>query len=165
MRLSDPQRFALAKAYGADMDCMADDYEGPRPRTLNALVKRGLLQADADNSGCFVLTSAGRDALGIPDALAQKPATALAAVTVAVGRWVGEDAEVHDPAVVGMPMPDEGEADWTGVVALVEKPDYGDPPWAHYEAAATLTAELGFPCYVEGVNYYYVAFWPAEDEA
>ncbi len=164
MKLSTPQRSALAMAYAADVACEVDDDEGPRLRTIRALVKRGLLRDDVDNSDCFVLTAAGREAVDIPAALARKPATALAAVTIAAACWVGEDAEVHDPAVVAMPLHDEGESDWTGVIALVERPEYGDVGWVDYEAAATLAAELGFPCYVEEINHYFVAFWPGEEE-
>ena len=164
MKLTNSQRTALAMAYAADVACEVDDDEGPRLRTIRALVKRGLLQDDDDNSDCFILTAAGREAVEIPAALARKPTTALAAVTIAVAWWVGEDAEVHDPAVVAMPLHDEGDADWTGVLALVERPDYDDVGWVDYEAAATLATELGFPCYVEEVNHYFVAYWAAEDE-
>ena len=145
MKLTKKQRTALLQAYRCDDGIYADPWDGVHPRTASALVKKGLLRVDETDKDVFWLTAAGEDALGITAIKRAKPTELIAALEAAVPALLGRGFAVRSQDAEAPPLRDEGESDWSGVVAwLVYEPYMDDEFDEGFEAVEKLLEELGF---------------------
>jgi len=167
-RPTEKQLEALLLAYADGFCCeLQGDIDGdfaPHPRTIRALLRKELVEPDPAAPSLARPTDAGRAALGIAGLQAPDDGDATATIRRAVAVLVDPDVVVYGPDDgVAMPVHDEGEYNWDGLLALVERPPWRGNDEVRFAAAATLATEWNLACYSEVVNGHWVALWPAED--
>lgn len=179
-KLTNKQQLVLLQTYAGQIDggWTPDTFENNSEiRTARRLVELGLLVAQAAEDATYVLTAAGRAALGI-DTL--KPPKQLRAAVRRGLAWQGLDVDAWE-ILIGRQLPvirlDEGTANYRGCRFAMREidNDYGQvvgflralaifDPEAQWQALAQYLTDLGFPVYYEGPDFGgVIGFWPREE--
>ena len=163
MKLTPTQRRALLTAYCADYGLSEDSFA---KRTIRAILDAGLVTTKGYD---LVITDKGRHALGVHVPPSKRPKRMFTAIRHAVATVCPrQDIEVLRRRQASLPsFTDDGQLDWTGVVAVADVSDtyhaaLGDDEDVRWSAAATMVTEMGFPCYCD-ISFGHAVFW-TEDE-
>jgi len=175
-RITEAQSQILKLAY-SDQHILygfADEFDGISPASLRAVLRKGWVRpVDPDDpEDELELTTAGREALGLPGVLKAPPKRMKTALVRALAHFLTPDANLKKPDAIFPPkelpavvwVDDEQQADFSEALLLVDIDEaamagFEDVDWS---CAARLVSELGFPCYASRTRHIQ-AFWPDED--
>ncbi len=179
-KLTDKQQLALLQSYSYQNDggWIPDSFENVgEGRNAKRLVESRLLTAQTDDAEIFILTAAGREALGIDTA---KPPKRLRDAVRRALAWRGLPPEAWE-ILTGRQLPviqlDEGEANYKECRFALREigNEYGDvagflralsnwDPELQWDALAQYMTDLGFPVYYEAPDFAgVIGFWARED--
>ena len=173
--LSEAAIDALTIAYGETISLFPDreSGQGYHPRTIRALVKKGLLEPeDEDDFACeYFITAKGKEALGITSAAMKKPKRLKTAVCRAVAHWVGDtgllNENTYPPSQLSAAVwiNDEQQADFSDALMLVDihGAELGEVDDFILAAIERMVRDLGF-CIAVEASRRFIEFWPDEDE-
>ena len=173
--LSEAAIDALTIAYGETISLFPDAFgeRGNHPRTIRALVKKGLLEPeDEDDFECeYFITKQGRQTLGLSGSAMTKPKRLKTAVRRAIVHWIGDTGllaeNIYPPSQLSAAVwvNDEQQADYTDALMLVDVhgAELGQVDDFVVGAIERMVRDLGFDVAVE-TSRLFIEFWPGEDE-
>ena len=173
--LSEAAIDALTIAYGETLSLFpdGDSGQGYHPRTIQALVKKGLLEPeDEDDFECeYFITAKGKQALGITKSALKKPKRLKTAVQRAIAHWIGDTGllteNIYPPSDLSAAVwiNDEQQADYSEALMLVDihGAELGQVDDFLIGAIEQMVREIGFSVAVE-TCWRFIEFWPGEDE-
>ena len=171
--LSEAAIDALTIAYGDTISLFPDAYgeRGNHPRTIQALVKKGLLEPeDEDDLECeYFITAKGKEALGITPAAMKKPKRLKTAVCRAIVHWIGDTGllteNIYPPSQLSAAVwiNDEQQADYSEALMLVDihGAELGQVDDFVAAAIERMVRGLGF-CIAVEASRRFIEFWPDE---
>jgi hypothetical protein len=173
--LSEAAINALTTAYGETISLFPDAFgeQGNHPRTIRALVKKGLLEPeDEDDFECeYFITKKGRQALGLSGSAMTKPKRLKTAVRRAIVHWIGDTGllseNIYPPSQLSAVVwvNDEQQADYSDALMLVDThgAELGQVDDFVVGAIERMVRDLGFDVAVE-TSRLFIEFWPGEDD-
>lgn len=147
-----------------DYELIADADFGVSPRTIRALVEKGLIVPDDDGDDpSYLITNMGRSVLGVNWTASTKPKRITTALKRALRALLPGSAEavfVKPREMTAMWHNDDVQYDFSDALICLEEVYEDDE--IELDALAQMVGDAGFPCYLERTRDI-VIVWPSEE--